>query len=637
MYKIVFKPLWLNNKNERNIIDLGLFRGFMSNFKLSNIAENYSASWIEKKIYAADLICAHTFNFLGTGLKNWGDPINWHNDIKTNHKWSKKFYTDYKQKELIPSDGVDIKIPWELSRFHHLVTLAQAWRLTNEKKYSLEFFSQWESWRESNPFCYGVNWTNTMEVAIRAINLIVAVDLLGGAPGWDVNRGNILKSIRQHGLYIGHNLEIGVFKGQIIAGNHYLANICGMAVIGMSCQGLPEASRWVKTGIKALEQEMKGMVLDDGFFFESSTSYHRLAIELFLFPVIIGQMRGFEFSESYLKKIEKMLDIILYLTTPAGTVPQIGDNDDGRLLILSGYPDWPRHDYRYLLGIGSVLFNRADFKAACESCPEEVFWLFGKEGVEKFKSIVPDQSPIQTRSFSDAGLYVIRNDEKKDYALIRAGTLPKHVPTAHVHNDTLSLELWIAGKSVFIDPGTYCYTSNINKRNHFRGTTMHNTVRVNGEEINPITDNDIFKLEQKAEVKILEWFKGKKEVRFIAEHNGYERLYPECKHQREVKYDFAKRIWNITDRVISTNNDPIKFEVRFHSLQKIRIVYKDNNSFQVHVGNALMINSPSNDIRFYKVDSEYAPSYGVKHLSTNLIYKTESTNQFHYQILPKLN
>ncbi|MBC8180149.1 alginate lyase family protein [candidate division KSB1 bacterium] len=526
----------------------GHFFTFSHLFKSLNVFDQYFSYEKRNIVKSADQICTHTFNFLGTGPINWGDPINWHNDIKTNHKWSKKFYTDYKQKELIPSDGVDIKIPWELSRFHHLVTLAQAWRLTNEKKYSLEFFSQWESWRESNPFCYGVNWTNTMEVAIRAINLIVAVDLLGGAPGWDVNRGNILKSIRQHGLYIGHNLEIGVFKGQIIAGNHYLANICGMAVIGMSCQGLPEASRWVKTGIKALEQEMKGMVLDDGFFFESSTSYHRLAIELFLFPVIIGQMRGFEFSESYLKKIEKMLDIILYLTTPAGTVPQIGDNDDGRLLILSGYPDWPRHDYRYLLGIGSVLFNRADFKAACESCPEEVFWLFGKEGVEKFKSIVPDQSPIQTRSFSDAGLYVIRNDEKKDYALIKAGNPMPMAPRAHCHNDALSLELWVNGIPVLIDPGTFCYSPEIDKRNYFRSTLMHNTVTVNNEEINPLC-NDVFYLNWQTNFTCKDWSILPEEIRFIGEHDAFEDRFGII-IRRTVLYNRQKSSWSIIDEIV---------------------------------------------------------------------------------------
>ncbi|SVC00774.1 uncharacterized protein METZ01_LOCUS253628, partial [marine metagenome] len=435
-------------------------------------------------IKESDNICSHVFDFLGTDKLDWGNPIHWSSDLQSGYEWNNHFHTHYSQSELMPGNSIDIKIPWELNRLQHLVTLGQAWQLTNDEKYSQEFFSQLESWQESNPFCYGINWTTTMEVAIRAVNLIVAMDLLKDAPGWGTNCSSILKTIRQHGLYIEHNLEVGLQGKRIIVANHYLANICGMAFIGMSYQGFPESKRWAKTGIKALEQEMKRMVLDDGFFFESSTSYHRLAVELFLYPVIFGQRLGYEFSKSYLQKLEKMLELILYLTSPGGTVPQIGDNDDGRLLILSDYPDWPRHDHRYLLGIGAVIFNREDFKAACDICPEEVFWLYGIKGVEKFNHIIPDKSSLKSRAFFDAGLFVIRNDDKKDYALIRTRTNSKNPPTAHAHNDTLSLELWIDGESIFIDPGTYCYTLDSMNRNKFRSTYMHNTLRLDGEEIN---------------------------------------------------------------------------------------------------------------------------------------------------------
>ena len=182
-----------------------------------------------------------------------------------------------------------------------------------------------------------------------------------------------------------------------------------------------------------------------------------------------------------------MLDIILFLTTPGGTIPQIGDNDDGRLLILSGYPDWDRHDHRYLLGLGAVIFDRGDYKIACGECPEEVFWLYGEKGVKKFNNIIPDKSPIESRAFPDAGLYVIRNDERKDYALIKAGNPLSIAPRAHCHNDSLGIELWLKGNPVLVDPGTYCYTSDINDRNYFRSTKAHNTMMVDNQEINSMT------------------------------------------------------------------------------------------------------------------------------------------------------
>ena len=82
-----------------------------------------------------------------------------------------------------------------------------------------------------------------------------------------------------------------------------------------------------------------------------------------------------------------MLDIILYVTAPNGTVPQIGDNDDGRLLIITDYSNWSKNDYRYLLGIGAITFNRSDYKFFCSKMPEEILWLFGKKGTQKYDHI----------------------------------------------------------------------------------------------------------------------------------------------------------------------------------------------------------------------------------------------------------
>jgi len=74
----------------------------------------------------------------------------------------------------------------------------------------------------------------------------------------------------------------------------------------------------------------------------------------------------------------------MYYTKPDGTVPQIGDNDDGRLHILSNYGNWNRLDHRYLLSVGAVLFKRQDFKDAASKFHEEAFWLLGEEGLNSF-------------------------------------------------------------------------------------------------------------------------------------------------------------------------------------------------------------------------------------------------------------
>ena len=525
---------------------------------------------VDRKVRAGDQICNHTFDFLGAGPRHWGDPIDWDLDIKSGYRWPQRFYL-----ELAPvfntTDPTDAKIPYELSRLHHFVTLGQAWSLTGDERYAATYFSQWEGWTESNPWPYGVNWTSAMEAGIRAVNLIWAACLLHGAPGWTHERRMALdRTLWEHGRFIEHNLEVGVRDGDLVATNHYLANLFGLAYLGLCGGEGADATRWARAGLKGLEQEIHRQVLPDGFFFESSTSYHRLAVELFLLPALLARRLGHEMSDAYWQQLERMLEVVLHTTGPDGRVPQIGDDDDGRALILSGYPDWPRHDHRYLLAIGAVLFERGDFKSASlpsssnvpgaeenggptnVGCPEEVFWLLGGEGVEQFDALPKESSPIHSRGFPNAGIYVVRSEDNRDYALVRTASQRSPVmeepnlepsgqmasayseglhsipagplPTGHGHNDALSFELWLAGQPVFIDSGTFCYTSDMEARNLSRSTAAHNTVEIDGREISRIPPHKPFRLEWDARVTVQEWHVGREEIRLVAARDGYGRL-----------------------------------------------------------------------------------------------------------------
>ena len=75
---------------------------------------------------------------------------------------------------ILLKNNADIKNVWEISRFNHLFVLGKAFIITEEKKYYNEFRKEIISWEKANPFAMSVNWTCTMEVAIRAINIIFA-------------------------------------------------------------------------------------------------------------------------------------------------------------------------------------------------------------------------------------------------------------------------------------------------------------------------------------------------------------------------------------------------------------------------------------------------------------------------------
>jgi len=109
----------------------------------------------------------HRFDLLGSGPTELGAEIDWSRDFKSGRRWP------LRQSSLLRvayEDGSDVKVPWELSRFQHLPLLASAGQVN-------EVGAQLESWIAANPVELGVNWTTTMDVAIRAANWVAALAL----------------------------------------------------------------------------------------------------------------------------------------------------------------------------------------------------------------------------------------------------------------------------------------------------------------------------------------------------------------------------------------------------------------------------------------------------------------------------
>ena len=335
-------------------------------------------------IKEAELVTKHQFGILGTGLRYWDNPIRWHLDIKSGREWPVCYYKKLCYGKLTCVNGSDIKIPWELSRFQHLIPIIKAFIITNDDKYAREAVTQIENWIEDNPFCYGVNWTYAMEVAIRSCNWIWAWWAFKDNSAWnDEFNQNFLKNMWQHGWYIENNLE----NKDGIRTNHYLANIVGLLFIGIMFPKFKDAKRWKHFGSKELIRCMEEMVYADGVNFENSTAYHRLVLEFFTYSAVLCQKNGIELPDSFWQRLEKMFEFIMLCTRPDSRVPMIGDSDDGRFFILSNYYGWDRWDHRYLLYIGAVLFEREDFKEISEEYFEDAFWILGKNSYFKFRQI----------------------------------------------------------------------------------------------------------------------------------------------------------------------------------------------------------------------------------------------------------
>jgi len=500
----------------------------------------------------------HRFNLLGTLHIHPKSGIEWHLDTIYNYRFNSKFFFADIKPASYPG-GYEIKVPWELSRFQHLIWLGQAYWFTGNELYAREFVSQVCDWIAHNPYPYGVNWTCPMDVSIRVVNWLWGYYFLKDSITLtDEFRQLMFESIWVHGKHIWHNLEnIGSTN------NHYLANLVGLIYIGLLCQELKETKQWREFGLRELEREMFKQVYPDGVNFEASTSYHRLATEMFLSATILASLYGYSFSSAYMKRLEKMLEFIMDLSKPDGTVPLIGDHDNGRLHRLKVWmpPEREWLDFRYLLAIGAVLFERQDFAIAAADQWEEALWLLGVRVFEYLsKSISSNKVSICSKAYADGGIYIMRH--KDNQVIIRTG-MAQDGNSGHAHNDSLSFEYFTQGVSWIVDPGCYLYTADYNERNRFRSTSYHNTVVVNGEEQSEFNPRNAFSPLGKKEVKVLTWQENDDFILFVGEHDGYARNEYGVIHRRKViLYKEPDEFLWITDELLGKGK--CKFESFLH-------------------------------------------------------------------------
>jgi len=497
----------------------------------------------------ADRICLHQFNLLGSGETHLGERIPWNKDFKTNDVWKNTFYKHIQIINL--NNAADVKVPWELSRCQHFFTLGKAYWLTSNEKYAKEFQDQLDDWMVNNPVEMSVNWTCTMDVAIRAVNWISGIQFFLNSSSisssfWE----RIHTSLYLHGQFIMNNLE----NTGDHTGNHYLTNLVGLIELGIyfgefklrdrrSSNNDPQA--WLRYGLAEMEREMFVQVNNDGSNYEASTSYHRLVTECFLYTTVLCARNKIHFTESYIHRLEKMCEFILTIQKPNGLTPIVGDADDGRLLIVSQYSSWVRNDYRHLLAVAGEFFDRDDYRSAGREHREDALWITGS-----FKPDVDsEESRLQSVAYPDGGYYVLRNE--RVYCLIRCGELSFHGHGAHSHNDQLSFELQIDGLDIMIDPGSYVYTADYRKRNLFRSTSMHNTIEVDGKEQNDFEELVLFLMREQTFANC-EKFDAN---HFVGSHEGYMKKCGVI-HQREVHLsDSTIEIIDVLKQTETLNTD----------------------------------------------------------------------------------
>lgn len=396
----------------------------------------------------ADDALEHTF-YVHDGYQpafNYGKDINW-------RYWPVK----------------DNELRWQLHRHKWFTPMGKAYRLTGDEKYAREWTLQYIDWIRKNPLekisksLYELQdeaegeaenvrfaW-RPLEASHRLQDQIYQFLLFLPSPSFTpAFLTQFLENYHRHAVHVLHNYSA--------EGNHLLFEAQRMLYAGAFFPEFKDASQWRKSGIEILNREIRKQVYPDGGQYELDLHYHPACINIFCKALRMADVNGFreEFPPSYAATIESMIMFYMNLCFPDYSNPCFSDAKRSSMRAeLANYRAW------------SALFP--------DNAQIRYFATEGKEG----------EAPANlSKGFLDSGFFAFRNGWGKDATVmvIKAGPAGEW----HSQPDNGTFELWVKGKNLFPDSGSYVYEGDENVtrlRNWFRRTASHNTLTLDGRNL----------------------------------------------------------------------------------------------------------------------------------------------------------
>ncbi|MHC4351646.1 MAG: heparinase II/III family protein [Planctomycetota bacterium] len=521
----------------------------------------------------AERIREHRLDFFDLVDKHLGDPIVWNRDHKLNKDTPMTYcaFLDYRDVE----ESGDCKFVWEPNRNQQLVVLGRAYRASGDTRFADAVAEQLDSWIEQNPFGVGMNWRSGLELAIRLINWVWALDLVDESGAVDDGlRHRALASVSRHIWEIDRKYSRGSSVN-----NHLIGEAAGVFVAASYFGNLRNASAWRSRSREILCREILDQTYPDGGTLEQTVGYHLFVLQFFVIAGVAARTTGRDMPESYWSRLEKMFEFLGVLSEGGEDLPAFGDSDDGYVLDVGHNP----RSVREWLAVGAALFERSDFKAWSGGYSEPVEWLLGKPGRQSFMAIPESRDKrIVSRAFADSGYYLLQHGDldsaDRISVVFDCGPLGMGALAGHGHADALSFTLRAFGKDVLVDPGTYDYFSYPKWREYFRSTRAHNTVAVDGRDQSEMLG--LFLWGRRAEAKCRSWEPTDSGGKVIGEHNGYAHLSDPVTHKRTL--DLNGRELVIRDDIIATGRHEI--EIFLHLAEHCVVNDTGGNCYQANVG-----------------------------------------------------
>ncbi len=517
--------------------------------KFIELVESGWPDEISRILKNCEKILIGKFDLLGYADLDFGGTIpSWHHDPISGKDSPMVHWTAID--EINPEVTGDKKVIWELNRHQYLVTLGQGYFLTQDERYAKCFLGHLISWMESNPPKFGVNWLSSLELAFRSISWIRAYFLFE-------NSELIPRELKSRifSLLFLNARHIEKYLSTYFAPNtHLTGEALGLYYVGTFLDAGRYSERWREIGYAILKKQASIHIRSDGSYCEQASHYARYTADFYADLTFIRRREGLPVDEHISSQHRKLYEFLMHISGSNGLTPLFGDDDGGKYFSYDGSPI---DDMRSAVALGAILFKDPQLKYTAGDAGPELLWVAGIDGLAAFDRIESQPPPATARAFPDGGYFAARSSWKSDadHLLISCG---QHgfLNGGHAHADALSFVAHFNGQPVFVDSGTYVYTTDLEARNRFRSGSSHNCVTVNGTSA--AEPDGPFSWRTMIDGKLLEWSNRGDQIIFEGEHAGFEDLG--VSYSRWIEWEDPHEI-KLTDVFKSTVENT--FEINF--------------------------------------------------------------------------
>lgn len=480
------------------------------------------------------------------------DPPVWHRDYLA----GKDLPTDacaFRLDHRSLPGGADIKLIWELSRWHALARLAMAAYVLDDPAAAAKCVSWLADWVEHNPPFRGWNWTSPLETGLRLVQFAWIDALLAGClkesaggilPGADRAdlRAMAAELVRLREAILPAHVHF-TWRYRSVgssANNHLIGELSGLIV---AVARWPDLEAWAASleRLQALwEREVLAQFAADGGNREQALHYHLFSWEFCWQTRLALKAAGRGLSAPVEERLRDAARF--FLEAQVRREPwDYGDSDGGFVTPLCLSPQTAVAEWRDWL-------RRAGVRGGLD------YWLGDPPVLE---SPGPERPP-NTRAvgewwhYRETGMAVCESG----YWFLRWDLSPLgYLKTrAHGHLDALHLSIWYDGVALVIDPGTGAYYADPGLRAWLTSREAHNGPCPEGGRLPRRLGPFLWSGDHAAPELTVQWSEA-----------AAEWALPGCRVSRTIRLGKEGRSWAVSDRCRAegAGGAPVPFTVRW--------------------------------------------------------------------------